>query len=235
MFFAAVCGGAVYQNFAAKNTTKKFADKSEKFEVVQPPASNLLDKSEKATETISDQKTEKPKASAPAEVSLTDTKPPVEVKKEVKSVTAETPQVAVPKTVQIVKAPQITSTASPASSLMLSLVNTARTQSKLTTVNLNSKLNAAALTKSKDMYNQHYFAHVNPQGKDDFYFVSQAGYKFLAAGSNIAEGNFGGDKGVFEAWMQSPGHRANILAGFGQEIGYAEFNGYYTLIIAKPL
>ena len=123
----------------------------------------------------------------------------------------------------------------PAANTILNLINAARLSAGLNAVTYNSKLNAAALAKSKDMSNQNYFSHTNPQEKTDFQFIKEAGYNYSAAGSNIAQGNFAGDRGVFDAWMASPGHKANILASFGQNIGYAGYNGYYTLLIAEPL
>jgi len=123
----------------------------------------------------------------------------------------------------------------PASNAMLDLVNAARKTNGLNAVVENSKLNSAALVKSKDMFNQGYFSHTNPQGKNDFSFVKDVGYNYSAIGSNIAKGQFPSEKAVFDAWMASPGHKANILASFGQQIGYAGFNGYYTFFIAKPL
>ncbi len=64
-------------------------------------------------------------------------------------------------------------------------------------------------------------------------FVTEAGYRYTAIGSNIAMGQFKDDKAVFDAWMASTGHRENILASFGQDIGYASYGGYYTLFIGK--
>jgi uncharacterized protein YkwD len=120
------------------------------------------------------------------------------------------------------------------SSTILSLINQIRSQNGLGLVGMNQTLNAAAYNKSKDMFDKNYFSHTNPEGNTDSFFVKQLGYSYRAIGSNIARGNFASEEGVFDAWMGSAGHKANILAGFGKEIGYGQYGQYYTLIIAQP-
>jgi uncharacterized protein YkwD len=159
------------------------------------------------------------------------------VKQETKTPVAKTiPSTLVSKSPVVApKKTTIESAPAPTKNTMLDSISAVRKEKGLTIVKFNDLLNQAALAKSKDMYNQKYFAHTNPQGKKDFYFIEQVGYEYSSAGSNIAQGNFAGDKAVFDAWMASPGHKENILATFGREIGYASYNGYYTLLIAKPL
>ena len=90
-----------------------------------------------------------------------------------------------------------------------------------------TKLNAAATAKMKDMFAKQYFAHVGPDGKGPAHWVQSAGYDYIATGENLALGNFADDRELVTAWMNSPGHRANILGSSFQEIGVAVGRGVF--------
>jgi len=87
-------------------------------------------------------------------------------------------------------------------------------------------LEKAAQLKANDMAEKGYFAHNSPEGKNPWYFFSQAGYSFAYAGENLAV-NFTDSVDVSLAWMASPGHRANIMNGNFSEIGIATAEGMY--------
>lgn len=91
----------------------------------------------------------------------------------------------------------------------------------------NSKLNLAAQAKLNDMFNQQYFEHVSPQGKHPADLIKASGYEYLIVGENLALGNYENDQVLVEAWMNSPGHRANILDGKFEEIGVAVGKGLF--------
>jgi len=91
---------------------------------------------------------------------------------------------------------------------------------------LNAKLNAAAEAKLKDMFSGQYFAHVSPSGIGPSDLDVRAGYQYIAVGENLALGNFENDQVLVQAWMDSPGHRANILGKY-DEIGIAVGRGTY--------
>ena len=91
----------------------------------------------------------------------------------------------------------------------------------------NSKLNQAAALKVADMFGRQYFAHVSPAGDQASDLVTRSGYKYLSVGENLALGNFSDDKDLVEAWMNSPGHRANILEDGFTEIGVAAERGIF--------
>ena len=91
----------------------------------------------------------------------------------------------------------------------------------------NVKLDAAAQAKAKDMFAQQYFAHVSPSGIGAADLAKNAAYDFLAIGENLALGDFADDKDLVQAWMNSPGHRANILNAKYMEIGVAVVKGTY--------
>lgn len=118
---------------------------------------------------------------------------------------------------------------------IISLINAERRANGLAEVRTNGLLNQAAAAKSKHMSDKNYFAHTAPDGTTDWSFINNVGYKYANAGANLAMGDFGNDEGLVRAWMNSPGHRANILAPFGQEIGIGIHGQYYTMFIAKPM
>jgi uncharacterized protein YkwD len=91
----------------------------------------------------------------------------------------------------------------------------------------NSKLNLSADKKVKDMFAQQYFEHQSPQGVGVKDLGQQVGYEYIIIGENLALGNFKDDKAVVDAWMASPGHRANILNNRYTEIGVSVGKGYY--------
>lgn len=107
----------------------------------------------------------------------------------------------------------------------------------------NLLLNAAAEAKLKDMFKKQYFEHLSPSGVGPGELVESVGYEYIASGENLALGNFDGDRDLVQAWMDSPGHRANILSTKYLEIGVAVgkgmFEGHETWLavqeFGKPL
>lgn len=91
----------------------------------------------------------------------------------------------------------------------------------------NSKLNQIASLRIKDMFEKEYFEHKSPSGVGASDIAYDVGYEFILVGENIALGNFGGDEAIVQAWMDSPGHRANILNKRYTEIGIAAERGLY--------
>lgn len=110
---------------------------------------------------------------------------------------------------------------------LVQLTNQDRAQNNLNTLSVNSKLITAASMKANDMSTYGYFAHVSPQGVTPWHWFKKAGYTFLHAGENLAV-NFSSSRDVEVAWMNSPGHRANILSSNFKEIGIATSNGIYN-------
>jgi uncharacterized protein YkwD len=87
-------------------------------------------------------------------------------------------------------------------------------------------LTQAAQLKANDMAEKGYFAHNSPDGKTPWYWLEQVGYQYLYAGENLAI-DFVDSKDVTEAWLASPGHRANMLNPNLKEIGIATAVGLY--------
>lgn len=106
--------------------------------------------------------------------------------------------------------------------------NKERSAKQFPTLRLNAALNRSAEQKLQDMFTNQYFQHVSPTGVNVSDLVRKSGYEYIVVGENLALGNFGGDVQVVTAWMNSPGHRANILDPRFQEIGIAVGKGIYN-------
>lgn len=105
--------------------------------------------------------------------------------------------------------------------------NNQRVENNLAPLKENVKLDAAAKAKAQDMFARQYFEHISPVGRGPADLAKSAGYDYLIIGENLALGNFEDDKKLVEAWMASPGHRANILNSKYTEIGVAVEKGIY--------
>lgn len=92
----------------------------------------------------------------------------------------------------------------------------------------NNKLAIAALRKAKDMETRQYFAHQSPDGKGPHDLAKGAEYDYMLIGENLALGDFYSDRDVMDGWMNSPGHRENILKDGYTELGAAAFLGTYN-------
>ena len=113
------------------------------------------------------------------------------------------------------------------SSVLVDLANQNREETNLKTLTINPVLERAASLKVDDMIQKGYFAHQSPDGITPWYWLSKAGYSFIYAGENLAI-HFTESEAVNQAWMASPGHRANILNKNFSEIGIAVRDGFYN-------
>ena len=91
----------------------------------------------------------------------------------------------------------------------------------------NAELDKAAAAKANDMFLHQYFEHVSPTGVDPGKLVQSYGYEYIVAGENLILGNFSSEAEVLGDWMNSPGHRANILNIRYTEIGASIIKGTY--------
>jgi uncharacterized protein YkwD len=101
---------------------------------------------------------------------------------------------------------------------MLARVNAVRKKAGLQPLRSNSRLDLAAQRHAEDMLARNYFAHGSPEKKTVRDRASAAGYDWRKIGENIAEGQFSVDE-VMDTWMNSPGHRKNILDPDFKELG----------------
>lgn len=98
------------------------------------------------------------------------------------------------------------------------LVNKERKAAGLSELTLNSKLSKAAQIKAEDMRDNKYFSHISPTFGSSFEILKSLGITYSSAGENIAKGQKSAES-VMQAWMNSQGHRANILGISYEEIG----------------
>ena len=109
------------------------------------------------------------------------------------------------------------------------LINEIRTQYGLGQLTVNKELSRVARIKSQDMRDKGYFSHTSPTYGSPFDMMKRFGIRYRTAGENIAMG-YRTPQSVVNGWMNSPGHRANILNGSFKEIGmgYVESGNYWT-------
>ncbi|MBU1102692.1 hypothetical protein KJ853_03505 [Patescibacteria group bacterium] len=105
--------------------------------------------------------------------------------------------------------------------------NAKRAESGLPALLESLNLDASSAAKAEDMFKNQYFAHDSPDGLGVGDLAGVAGYDFLIIGENLALGNFENDQALVQAWMDSPGHRANILNANYQEIGVSVIKGVF--------
>ncbi len=106
---------------------------------------------------------------------------------------------------------------------VVDLVNKERAAAGLSALKVNATLANVAETKAADLRDENYFDHQSPKYGSPFDMMHQFGITYTSAGENIAKGQRTPDE-VMNGWMNSPGHRANILNSSYTEIGV----GYVT-------
>lgn len=117
-------------------------------------------------------------------------------------------------------------TAAVIESAIISLTNEERVHYGDAVLRVDPILTLAAQAKANDMAARGYFSHVGPSGEQPWKWFTDAGYEYAYAGENLAT-KFYESSDVVDAWMNSPGHRANILKGVYQDIGVGIAHGMY--------
>ncbi|UQZ32336.1 serine protease [Paenibacillus sp. PK3_47] len=110
---------------------------------------------------------------------------------------------------------------------VVSLVNKERAAAGLSAVTALDSLNKVAAAKATDMRSNNYFSHTSPTYGSPFDMMTQFGVTYRAAGENIAMGQKTPQE-VMTAWMNSEGHRANILSPNFNYIGVGYDNNYWV-------
>lgn len=108
---------------------------------------------------------------------------------------------------------------------IIDLTNKARGLNGLPALSENQLLNAIAETRARDMFEKQYFAHVSPSGDQASDVAQRIGYQYKIIAENIASGRFLTNQKVIDGWMQSPGHRKNLLSSEVKELGAAIIKG----------
>ncbi|MFG2873423.1 CAP domain-containing protein [Streptomyces sp. NPDC048337] len=171
--------------------------------------------------------TEVPTAPAePTTQPVVETPPPAPQPKPKPKSTPAKPPVATP-------APTAPAASSPAptgaAAEVLALVNQERAAAGCPALTVNAKLTKAAQDHSADMAAHNTMSHTGSDGSDPGARITRAGYTWSTYGENVAYG-YGTAAKVMEGWMNSPGHRANILNCSFKEIGigHAQPGDYWT-------
>ena len=134
--------------------------------------------------------------------------------------------------------PSPTSTPVSAVNPMVAMVNDQRAAAGIGPVAENSALDAAAVAHSDDQAAHQTMSHAGSDGSDSGQRITASGYTWWACGENVAAGQ-PDMASVMSAWMNSPGHRANILNANFVDIGFGQTRGangaiYWTMDLAAP-
>ncbi|MBU3189058.1 CAP domain-containing protein [Clostridium bowmanii] len=138
----------------------------------------------------------------------------------VSEVLAANPQIKNPDQIsisQIIKIPNVSEDNKLEKEVVI-LVNQERAKIGLAPLKDNWELSRVARYKSQDMVDKNYFSHTSPTYGSPFDMLKNFGIGYKAAGENIAMGQQNAAS-VMSSWMNSPGHKANILSGNFTEIG----------------
>ena len=142
------------------------------------------------------------------------------------------PQIANPDLIypgQILNIPQVSATVLHYENEVIRLVNEIRAENGLKPLTANWELSRIARYKSEDMSDNRYFSHTSPTYGTPFQMIKAFGLSYRSAGENIAYG-YGTPAAVVNGWMNSSGHRANILTASYTQIGvgYCASGNYWT-------
>ncbi|WP_438350711.1 CAP domain-containing protein [Paenibacillus sp. FA6] len=116
---------------------------------------------------------------------------------------------------------------SPFGQQVLDLVNQERSKAGLSSLSMSEELSNMAMVKAQDMYNNNYFDHNSPTHGSPFDMMKEFGITYNSAGENIAKGQTTPTQ-VMKDWMNSPGHKANILNNSYTQIGIAYYNNAWV-------
>lgn len=111
-------------------------------------------------------------------------------------------------------------------SVLVALANEDRSEEGVSPLEYSETLEQAAQMKANHMAEHEYFAHTSPEGVTPWHWFREVGYDFKYAGENLAV-DFEESEDVNDAWMDSPGHRENILETQFTQIGIATARGMH--------
>jgi uncharacterized protein YkwD len=182
--------------------------------------------------------TSSPSAPAPTNPPTAPSSPPAT------PTTAPTAPVTTAPPVPVTTAPPVPATTAPSGNAALEaevvkIVNDERAKANCAALTADDRLTAAARGHSADMAARNYFSHTTPEGVEFATRITDAGYRWSRAGENIAKGQRTPAE-VMSSWMNSAGHRANILNCGFKNIGVgvaADARGalVWTQDFASPL
>lgn len=173
------------------------------FQIQQPTTSEIEVPKEETTTNVQQPVTEQPAAQQPTEQQPTQTEQP--------------------------KTEQSAYQLSAYEQQVVDLTNQERAKNGLPALKVDVALSKVAREKSLDMQKNNYFSHTSPTYGSPFDMMKQFGITYKAAGENIAKGQRSPEE-VVNAWMNSEGHRKNILSSNFTHIGvgYVAEGNYWT-------
>jgi uncharacterized YkwD family protein len=123
---------------------------------------------------------------------------------------------------------------SDAAAKVIELTNAERRKNGLPDYQADTQLSNVAKVKSDDMQQNNYFSHTSPTHGSPFDMIRDHGVSYSSAGENIAQGQRTPEQ-VVQSWMNSEGHRKNILSGDFTHIGvgYNEQGHYWTQMFIR--
>ena len=178
----------------------------------QKPVQQPTQKQEQVQKPIQQPVKEQPKTEQPAQK-------PAQQPVQQKPVQAEKPQATTP----------ASSAVSAFEQQVVELTNQERAKNGLPALKLDVELSKVARDKSKDMQTKNYFSHTSPTYGSPFDMMKAYGVSYKSAGENIAMGQRSPQE-VVQAWMNSQGHRENIMnANFTHiGVGHVTTGNYWT-------
>ena len=135
----------------------------------------------------------------------------------------------------IINIPTVDSSVTAYEAEVVRLVNEIRNKNGLKPLSEDWQLSRVARYKSQDMKDKKYFSHTSPTYGSPFQMMKSFGITYRSAVENIAKG-YASPKAVVDGWMNSSGHRANILNSSFTHIGvgYVSGGNYWTqMFISK--
>jgi len=121
-------------------------------------------------------------------------------------------------------------------SVLIELTNEERQLLGISSLREDSLLNEAAYLKAQDMIIYSYFSHESPAGTTPWYWFKKAGYNYQIAGENLGIGFLDSEE-IYQAWDDSPSHKANLINPKYEDIGIAvlkgDFKGNETIVVVQ--
>ena len=110
---------------------------------------------------------------------------------------------------------------------ILAAMNQHRAKHELGPLQAEVRLTSAAEDRMRDMEDLGYWGHESPEGRSPFFWVRYRAYRFTLVGENLARG-YETASVLVDSWMDSPGHRDNILGADYRDVGIAIIEGGTT-------
>ena len=143
----------------------------------------------------------------------------------------------------LIAASSMASAAEITAETVLAEMNVHRATAGLPPLRHDERLLRAADSRMRDMEERSYWAHIAPDGRSPFVTIRPQGYEYQYAGENLAAG-FETAELLVQSWMESKGHRANIMSPLYQDCGVSIIDGATTgrgpgrsvvVLFARPL